>query len=573
MSTMNSPNSCLNDVGSADLAAKPASFKRKSLIVGINNYPEPNHLPSCVADAHEFASLLQDRFGFEDQKLLLNEDATKANLINELKKLFADVGSSDRLVFFFSGHGYRPVRNGVLESALVTQDAQFFEDNELAELMRDVPSAVLTLVTDACFSGGLEKLFVGANGQIEVGKLKRWIALDAQEVELHREQASEITRFSPFGYLSPVPQSALQANLSVGKAADFQVSQLRQSDSKAILVSACLEDETAAASTSKTSGLSAFTYALTSTIGSLGRSPSAQAVVQAAGQRLREIGVQQTPMLKCPPQPEALASHEFVLIDETGELSTPTSQEVSAHVEGARDAIQQAVARFAMSLMSLGRGAKAMPNNGTQGASADAVNKDFINDVARVAQVAATVAPFFMQSKAYHPNGGDGASKDWIDDVGRVAQVAATLAPIFMQSKAYRPNGGDGASKDWIDDVGRVAQVAATLAPIFMQSKAYRPNGGDGASKDWIDDVGRVAQVAATLAPIFMQSKAYRPNGGDGPSKDFLGDLNRPIWDPVVPIQNIFAQSKGYRQNGNVDKDFLGDIGRAAAIAAAVAAI
>ena len=156
---------------------------KKALIVGINNYPAPNALPSCVADARAMSTLLSDEFGFEDRKVLMDADASKANLVHELSQLVVGCGSADRLVFFFSGHGYRPVRNGVLESALVTQDAQFFEDNELADIMKDVPPGILTIITDACFSGGMEKLFVRANGQIEVGKLKRWISLDPQEVE------------------------------------------------------------------------------------------------------------------------------------------------------------------------------------------------------------------------------------------------------------------------------------------------------------------------------------------------------------------------------------------------------
>src|SRR5258708_1715961 len=150
-----------------DPAQKP---KKKALIVGINNYPAPNALPSCVADAHAMSSLLRDEFGFEDRKVLLDTDASKANLVHELGQLVAGCASVDRLVFFFSGHGYRPVRNGVLESALVTQDAQFFEDSELADLMKDVPPGIFTVITDACFSGGMEKLFLRANGQIEIGK-------------------------------------------------------------------------------------------------------------------------------------------------------------------------------------------------------------------------------------------------------------------------------------------------------------------------------------------------------------------------------------------------------------------
>jgi hypothetical protein len=42
--------------------------------------------------------------------------------------------------------------------------------NELANLMAPVPMGALTVVLDACFSGGMEKLFLTSTGKIEFGK-------------------------------------------------------------------------------------------------------------------------------------------------------------------------------------------------------------------------------------------------------------------------------------------------------------------------------------------------------------------------------------------------------------------
>ncbi|TQF38764.1 hypothetical protein UNPF46_15095 [Bradyrhizobium sp. UNPF46] len=556
--------------------SKPAA-RRKALIVGIDNYPPPNALPSCVADAHAMASLLKAGFGFEDQVVLVNEDATKANLVGALTSLVADCDASDRLVFFFSGHGYRPVRNGVLESALVSQDAQFFEDSELASLMKGVPPGVLTIITDACFSGGMEKLFVRANGQIEVGKLKRWISLDPREVESHRDDVAAATAFCPFGYLTPAPAAALQDNLSMAKGAAFQIAQLRQTDSKAILVSACLEDETAAASTSQTRGMSAFTYALTSTIGSLGAAPSSQAVIEAAGKRLREIAIKQTPMLKCPPQPAALAGQEFILHNEAqgGTASVQDRTIASTHTDQ-RDSEQQAVARVIATFLLMTGGLQ-VPSDIQQkdlsdiiriavplismlqsrGAGSSAPDKGF-----DIGQIASTVLPIVMslQSKGAVANGNGAANKDFLDDVGRIVNIATTVAPIIagLQSKGAVANGNGAANKDFLDDVGRVANIAATVIPIIagLQSKGAVANGT--TDKDFLNDVARVVDIAGKVVPLVTgQTKGAVTSGNGATNKDFIDDVGR-VAGIVVPII-ASLQAKG--GNGAASKSLFDDFG------------
>ncbi|UGA44078.1 caspase family protein [Bradyrhizobium quebecense] len=542
--------------GASPAAARDAvqSPKRKALVVGINDYPPPNALPSCVSDARAMVSLLREEFGFEDQTVLLDGDASKASLIRELQQLVTGCGPADRLVFFFSGHGYRPVRNGVLESALVTQDAQFFEDQELAELMKDVPSGILTIIIDACFSGGMEKLFARANGQIEVAKLKRWISLDPDEVESHSKNVSAVTGFSPFGYLAPISEGSLQANLSQAKSADFEVTQLRKSDSKAILVSACLEDETAAASTSQTNGLSALTYALTSTIGSLGSTPSAQAVIEAAGQRLREIGIKQTPMLKCPPRPAALASHEFILLNEVEGGSPLPQDRPNAKPTDAneRDAEQQAVARVITTILLMTRGGMQMPTNMQQ--------KDWIDDAGRIASVVVPIIAS-LQSKGYQANG-KGDNKDWIDDAGRIASVVVPIV-ASLQSKGYQAN-GKGDNKDWIDDVGRIASVVVPIV-ASLQSKAYQANGNSDVAKDWIDDVSRIAVVAAPFIAA-QQSKGYRSTGDA--RKDWLDSFNGFTRPGIVPpILDL-----GLQADGSTSKDWFHDVARVVQVAGPIVA-
>ena len=377
-----------------------------------------------------------------------------------------------------------------------------------------------------------------------------------------------------------MPQSALQDNMSLAKGTAFEITQLRQSDSKAILVSACLEDETAAASTSQTQGLSAFTYALTSTIGSLGSMPSAQSVIEAAGGRLREIGIKQTPMLKCPPQPPALATHEFILINDEGGAPQAQNALNVKPIEG--DADQQTVARAITTILLMTGGVNQMQPNMQQ--------KDFIDDATRVANI---IAPF-LQSKGYRVNDNGTANKDWIDDAGRIASVVVPIV-ASLQSKGYSANGKAAASKDWmsdiepfvpfvspiaaglqskglgangasvgnkdwIEDAGRIASIVVPIV-ASLQSKGFAPNGDGAASKDWIDDAGQLSDLARTLGPMIagLQRKGYQPNGDGAANKDWLHDVAGVV-QIAGPIVGALLQSKGYQLSTKGWLDVAGPI-------------
>src|SRR5205823_15090744 len=77
-----------------------------------------------------------------------------------LDELFNGVGPADRVVFYYSGHGYQQVINGNKEEYLVTQDIKFFHDDDFSKKTQGLPDGVLTVVLDSCFSGGMEKRLI-----------------------------------------------------------------------------------------------------------------------------------------------------------------------------------------------------------------------------------------------------------------------------------------------------------------------------------------------------------------------------------------------------------------------------
>lgn len=88
------------------------SGNRKALCVGINkfkNLPPNAGLQGCVNDVNDMAVILKELLGFKDSDIvkLTDDQATKANIMNNLKSMLADAkaGKYSYLVFSLSSHG------------------------------------------------------------------------------------------------------------------------------------------------------------------------------------------------------------------------------------------------------------------------------------------------------------------------------------------------------------------------------------------------------------------------------------------------------------------------------------
>lgn len=144
---------------------------KKALCVGINDYPyEGSDLNGCVNDAKAWAGLLTAHYDFPsaDVKLLLDSQATRANVIAGLKALLAAAKAGDVLVFTNSSHGtYVADTSGdepKYDEAICPYDCadNLLVDDELRELFSaSLPKDVhLTVISDSCFSGTVTRVAV-----------------------------------------------------------------------------------------------------------------------------------------------------------------------------------------------------------------------------------------------------------------------------------------------------------------------------------------------------------------------------------------------------------------------------
>lgn len=141
-----------------------------ALLIGIDHYLAPAVPPlrGCVNDVQAVYALLVKRLGVpaENIKLLVNEQATRANIIHAWREQFGTrAGAGDYLFFQFSGHGSQarsadPAELDGFDETLVAYDSRDpgqydILDKELAHLIGEVEqkSVRLTVLLDCCHSG------------------------------------------------------------------------------------------------------------------------------------------------------------------------------------------------------------------------------------------------------------------------------------------------------------------------------------------------------------------------------------------------------------------------------------
>jgi len=135
---------------------------KKAVCIGINNYPGIfNDLKGCVNDAKDWSALLQG-LGFETT-LVLDAQATRANVKSALQGLIEATNAGDVAVFTYSGHGTQVSdKNGEegdpYDEAVYLYDGTVIDDDLRAILNGIHPQATLVIISDSCFSGSVTRL-------------------------------------------------------------------------------------------------------------------------------------------------------------------------------------------------------------------------------------------------------------------------------------------------------------------------------------------------------------------------------------------------------------------------------
>jgi hypothetical protein len=132
------------------------------LAVGINAYnmgwPKLNN---ATKDAKDFSALLMKDFGFKKENIftLFDEAATQDNIYKQFRDMVKLLSPNDRLVIYFSGHGYydETLESGYWIPVDAPQDAnqKYLSNVEITRMVQKMKAKNIFVIADACYSGQL----------------------------------------------------------------------------------------------------------------------------------------------------------------------------------------------------------------------------------------------------------------------------------------------------------------------------------------------------------------------------------------------------------------------------------
>lgn len=202
---------------------------KTALCIGINDYPDTqNDLNGCVNDSNDWANEFKAR-GFT-VTMLLDDKATKVNIIKEMKKVLSAAKENDSVVIQYSGHGsYVPDENGdeadgkdecICPHDIAKKDGRnnFIIDDDLYEIYSSRhPKSRLVIISDSCHSGTVSRAAIILS-PTEHPRKKRFLA---PEAFLSKEQMAKFGNTRSF---QKAPPPGRYAGLLIAGCQDFQSS-------------------------------------------------------------------------------------------------------------------------------------------------------------------------------------------------------------------------------------------------------------------------------------------------------------------------------------------------------------
>ena len=134
--------------------------KNYLLAVGIDEYQNFNKLSNAVLDAKTISNLLINNFQFEEQnsRLLLNEEATRENILDTLEDFEKQLTGEDNFLLYFAGHG--TMNEKKTQGFWIPVDARrrnshYIRNTSILDILKDFQAHHIYLLIDSCFSGSL----------------------------------------------------------------------------------------------------------------------------------------------------------------------------------------------------------------------------------------------------------------------------------------------------------------------------------------------------------------------------------------------------------------------------------
>lgn len=265
---------------------------KRCLLVGINKYPGAP-LNGTVNDVKLMYKILKEYYGFEQFKILTDEEGTKKKIIKELQWLVRGSQPGDTLYFHFSGHGSQvPVNDRTasyepdgLDEIICNIDLDWdrpIRDDDLGNMFANLPQGVkTTVVLDSCHSGH------GLKNPLPGGFKNRYLypppskMLKSGQIELNDD----------LSYLT-----SRDSDDPVARTKPFLVTKLNPGDS--ILISGCKDNQYSADGVFNNIYHGALTYYLAQTLREANWTINYSDLVDILNKKMDKNGFDQDPQLE-----------------------------------------------------------------------------------------------------------------------------------------------------------------------------------------------------------------------------------------------------------------------------------
>lgn len=153
----NSNNSRTSKGNNQETTTKENPTQIWAMIVGVATYNSMPSLNYTDDDAYKMYAFLRspEGGGIPDKQLsiLIDEGATRKNILKNMNRLFENADSNDVILFYFSGHG--------LKNAFLPMDfdghLNKIKHSEIKEIFKNSKAKYKLCIADACHSGGLTR--------------------------------------------------------------------------------------------------------------------------------------------------------------------------------------------------------------------------------------------------------------------------------------------------------------------------------------------------------------------------------------------------------------------------------
>ena len=276
-------------------------MNNKALLVGINKYPDPrNELRGCVNDILEMEHFIAEAnkvYPKKNIKKLTNKEATKKEILIQLKWLIEGAEAGDQLLFHYSGHGaqaptlFNSLEKDGLDEIICPYDFDgtnktSLRDKEFAQLFAGIPKGVhFVWISDSCHAEDLSR--------------------DPFKLDEEDFMANN-THYRFFTGLSHFDNSEDEANdlagIAIGKIAPI-ISPLNGA-----LLSACQSHELSADTYINKRFIGAFTHYLIENLNKYSDTKNMRSIIEIVNKDLGKNGYDQNP------QSEGLLENKFFFL-------------------------------------------------------------------------------------------------------------------------------------------------------------------------------------------------------------------------------------------------------------------